>query len=171
MPPLNGLLVDDDATSPEPLGKLVEGTLPSPTGHGRGPAVPMISPRDSTILVVDDDEDTASLLCELLQKRGYRAEAFTSGSRCLEYLRNGVADVVVDVQIREMTGIELCRELAVRHPDLLAIVLTGGDLQHAISAIGTAAYDFIRKPVNLQLLEIAIQRALASRPATAERES
>jgi two-component system response regulator HydG len=121
----------------------------------------MTSERDSMILVVDDDEDTASLLCELLQRRGYRAEALSSGERCLEYLRSGIADVVItDVRMPGMSGIELCRELHVRHPDLLAIVLTGmADLESAVSAIRAGAYDFITKPVKADLLEIAIERA------------
>jgi len=97
-----------------------------------------------------------------LQRRGYRAEAFCSGGRCLEYLRSGVADLVItDIQMPGMTGIELCRELHVRRPDLLAIVLTGlAFLQHAIDAIRAGAYDFITKPVTPELLEIAIERAL-----------
>ncbi len=122
----------------------------------------MTSPRDTTILVIDDEEDTATLLCELLQRRGHRAVALLSGSRCLEYLRSGRADVVVtDIQMPGMTGIELCRELHLRHPDLLSIVVTGvADLQHADAAIRAGAYDFITKPVKWVRLESAINRAL-----------
>jgi two-component system response regulator HydG len=122
----------------------------------------MMPPRDSMILVVDDDDDTATLLCELLQQRGYRAAGFTSAGRCLEYLRSEVADVVVtDVQMPGMTGIDLCHELRVRHPELLPIVLTGiADVQNAVDAIRAGAYDFITKPVKSELLQIAIERAL-----------
>jgi two-component system response regulator AtoC len=112
-------------------------------------------------LVVDDEEDTPALLCEVLERRGYQAEAFSSGARCLEYLRSGVADLVItDIQMPGMTGIELCRELGLRHPDVLAIVLTGvADIQHAIDAMRAGAYDFMTKPVRVDLLEIAIKRA------------
>lgn len=122
----------------------------------------MTSPRNTTILVVDDEEDTTTLLCELLQRRGHRAVGMSSASRCLEYLRSGIADVVVtDIQMPGMTGIELCRELHLRHPDLLSIVVTGvADLQHADAALRAGAYDFITKPVKWDLLEIAINRAL-----------
>ena len=122
----------------------------------------MKSLQDATILVVDDEEDTPAVLRELLQKRGYRAEALSSASQCLDYLRSGVADLVItDIQMPGMTGIELCSELHVRHPDVLVIVLTGiADLQQAIAAIRAGAYDFIPKPVRADLLEIAIQRAL-----------
>ena len=119
-------------------------------------------PSDSTILVVDDEEDTAILLREMLELRGYDAVALSSGAQCLEYLRSGVADVVVtDVQMPGMSGIELCRELRIRHPDLLAIVLTGAaDLDNAVGAMRAGAHDFITKPVRADLLDIAIARAL-----------
>jgi DNA-binding NtrC family response regulator len=120
---------------------------------------------ESTVLVVDDEEDTASLLSELLQKRGYRSQAFTSGSECLEYLRNEVADVVItDVQMPGMTGIELCRELRLRHPELLSIVLTGiVDIKRALAAVRAGAHELIVKPVRLEMLELAITRALEDR--------
>jgi DNA-binding NtrC family response regulator len=116
----------------------------------------------ATILVVDDEEDTAALLRDALTRRGYRALAVSSGIECLEYLRSGVADVVVtDVQMPGMSGIELCHELHLRHPDLLVIVLTGVvDLENAIAAIRASAYDFITKPVKFDVLDIAIKRAL-----------
>jgi two-component system response regulator HydG len=119
-------------------------------------------PQDSTILVVEDEEDTAALLREVLAYRGYRAVAVASGVQCLEYLRGAVADVVVtDILMPGMSGIDLCRELSVRHPDLLSIVLTGAaDLENAVQAIRAGAYDFLAKPIRADLLDVAIHRAL-----------
>lgn len=117
---------------------------------------------NGTILVVDDDEDTAELLADGLRRRGHVAEAVFSGHACLERVRELRADVVItDVEMPGVSGIDLCRALRVRHPDLLPIVLTGvGNLEMAIAAIRAGAYDFIPKPVKLDVLEVAIQRAL-----------
>ena len=122
----------------------------------------MTADTEPTVLVVDDDEDTPALLCEVLKRRGYRAVALPSAMRCLEYLRTGVADVVVtDVVMPGMSGIDLCHEISVRHPDVLAIMLTGAtDLHHAVEAIRAGAYDFITKPVRADVLDVAIKRAL-----------
>jgi two-component system response regulator HydG len=116
----------------------------------------------SKIIVVDDDEDAAGLLAELLQRRGYQAVAVTSGKHCLDYLRSHLADVVItDVHMPAMSGIALCRELHERHPDLAAIVLTGvADLERAVGAIRAGAFDFLTKPVKLEPLEASIKRAL-----------
>src|SRR6185295_9820750 len=117
---------------------------------------------DARILIVDDDEDTVMLLRDALNRRGYRTAAASSSLQCLEYLRGEVADVVVtDIQMPGMSGIDLCRELSIRHPDLLVIVLTAVvGVESAVHAIRAGAYDFIMKPVKVDLLEIAVKRAL-----------
>lgn len=116
----------------------------------------------SNILIVDDDEDSAVLLRDLLERRGYQAIAVTSADACLEYLRGGTADVVItDIQMPGISGIDLCRELGARHPDLLAIVLTGvANREHLVGAWRAGAYDLITKPAKAEVLELAIQRAL-----------
>ncbi len=117
---------------------------------------------NGTILIVDDDDDTAVLLRDSLRKRGFDVDAVNSGQQALEHLRTEPADVVVtDVQMAGMTGIQLCEELRLRYPDLLPIVLTGqGGLDTAIAAIRAGAYDFITKPVKVDALAIAVGRAL-----------
>jgi DNA-binding NtrC family response regulator len=117
---------------------------------------------NGTILIVDDDDDTAVLLRDSLRKRGYDVDAVNSAQQCLEHLRTDPADVVVtDVQMTGMSGIDLCVELRQRYPDLLPLVLTGqGGLDTAIAAIRAGAYDFITKPVKVDALAIAVQRAL-----------
>jgi two-component system response regulator AtoC len=115
-----------------------------------------------SILIVDDEEDTAALLCEAMQRRGYTVETAASGREALMKLRTLTVDVVItDVQMPGMTGVELCAALHERHPDLLPIVLTGiGDLDTAVAAIRAGAYDFLAKPVKTDALEVAVRRAL-----------
>ena len=119
------------------------------------------TPQTGMVLVVDDDEDTALLLGEALRRRGVQASVVHSAAACLEHVRSNPVDVVVtDVQMPGMSGIDLCHELNIRHPELRVIVLTGvGDLEKAVGAIRAGAYDFINKPVRTDVLEIAIKRA------------
>jgi len=117
---------------------------------------------NGSILIVDDEDDTAVLLRDSLRKRGFDVESVNSAQAALEHLRTDPVDVVVtDVQMAGISGIELCQELRQRHPDLLPIVLTGqGGLETAIAAIRAGAYDFITKPVKVDALAIAVGRAL-----------
>ncbi len=119
-------------------------------------------PMKGTILIVDDEEDTAVLLRDLLRQRGFDVTAVSSGQPCLEQLRDHPADVVVtDVQMPGMSGIELCARLRERHPDLLPTIVTGhNDLDTAIAAIRSGAFDFILKPLKIEAVELAVSRAL-----------
>ncbi len=116
----------------------------------------------NTILVVDDDEDTRDLLATSLAQRGFDAKAVASGEACLEVVRSGAIDLVItDLQMPGMSGIALCSTLQERHPDVLSLVLTGmGDLDRAIEAIRAGAYDFLTKPVKVDVLVVAVRRAL-----------
>jgi DNA-binding NtrC family response regulator len=118
-----------------------------------------------SILIVDDDEDTASLIAGALKQRGFNAEAVFSGHACLERVRCGAIDVVVtDVEMPGLSGVDLCRALHVRHPDVVSIVLTGvASVETAIAAIRAGAYDFLVKPTKVDVLEIALRRALEHR--------
>ena len=117
---------------------------------------------DAQILIVDDEEDTALLLRDILRNRGYHVEAVFSGAACLEHLKRAPVDVVIsDVQMPGMTGIELCEQLYDRYPDCAPIVLTGyGRLDTAIAALRAGAWDFLTKPAKGEVLELAIDRAL-----------
>jgi two-component system response regulator AtoC len=123
----------------------------------------MTTPRaDARILIVDDEEDTALLLRDVLRKRGYHVEALYSAAACLDYMRRDPADVIIsDIQMPGMSGIELCEQLYQRYPDCAPIVLTGyGRLDTAIAALRAGAWDFLTKPASGDILEIAIDRAL-----------
>jgi DNA-binding NtrC family response regulator len=116
-----------------------------------------------TILLVDDDEDTRHLLETSLRHRGYNVSAVESAQACLARVREEDVDLVVtDLQMPEMSGIDLCDQLRLRHPNILSIMLTGvGTYDAAINTVRSGAYDFITKPVRIDVLVVAIERALA----------
>jgi len=115
----------------------------------------------SSIVVVDDEEDSGSLLRDLLERRGYRATAVRSGDECLEYLGREIAHVIItDMVMPGMSGIDLCRELRIRHPALRAIVLTGAADLDPAGALRAGASEVLTKPVKTDVLDSAIRRAL-----------
>ncbi len=114
------------------------------------------------ILVVEDDIDTATLVCEALRKRGFDAHAVYSAEQCLERLRSFVADIVItDIHMATLSGIELCQRIARDHPDTLSMVITAETgLETAIAAIRAGAYDYLTKPLKVDVLAVAVARAL-----------
>jgi two-component system response regulator HydG len=118
---------------------------------------------NGSVLVVDDDVDTAQLLRDGLRRRGLSVNSVHSAADCLARLATDVVDVVVtDIYMGDMTGLELCDQIRARYPDVLSIVITGqSTLDNAIGAIRAGAYDFILKPIKLDTLAVAVGRALA----------
>jgi two-component system response regulator HydG len=118
---------------------------------------------NGSVLVVDDDVDTAQLLRDGLRRRGLSVNSVHSAQECMARLATDAVDVVVtDIYMSDMTGLELCEQMRQRYPDVLSIVITGqSTLENAVGAIRAGAYDFILKPIKLDTLAVAVGRALA----------
>jgi two-component system response regulator HydG len=117
------------------------------------------------ILLVDDDAPLCDTLAIGLGKRGYSTASALSAADAIVKLSAEDFDVVVtDLNMRGTGGIELCERIVANRPDIPVVVLTAfGSLDTAVSAIRAGAYDFISKPVELDVLAIAIHRAAKHR--------
>ena len=113
------------------------------------------------VLIVDDDEDAAMLIGEGLSRRGFDTHVVHSATACLEHMRLTSVDVVItDLQMPGMSGVDLCKELVERHPDALSVMLTGfGTFEVVVGAIRAGVYDFLQKPVKLDVLVLVLERA------------
>ncbi len=113
------------------------------------------------VLLVDDDEDTRTLMLESLKRRGVSVATVASGQECLDYVRDHEVDVVItDLQMPGLSGVELCAQLRERHPNILALLLTGlGTYDSAIEAVRSGAYDYLTKPIKTDALIVALERA------------
>src|ERR1700691_2115500 len=114
------------------------------------------------ILFVDDDR----LLCETLEaalvRRDFSVAWRTTGDEALALMDAGDDfDVIVtDLHMGGFDGIALCRRAVERRPDIPVVVLTAfGSFDSAVAAIRAGAYDFISKPVQIDVLAIALRRA------------
>jgi len=122
------------------------------------------------ILIVDDDADQRELLETGLTKRGFTVVTCAGAEEALDLVEVDDFDVVVtDLKLRGMSGLELCKRLASFRTDLAVVVITGfGSMEAAIEAIRAGAYDFITKPFDLDVLRIALDRAVHHRALTKE---
>jgi two-component system response regulator HydG len=118
-----------------------------------------------SVLVVDDDASMCETLAVGLEPREFAVRWTTSPTEALDLLAGGSFDAVVtDLNMRGMNGIELCGRIAADRPDLPVIVITAfGSLDTAVAAIRAGAYDFITKPLELEALVLALERAIALR--------
>ncbi|MGA7122656.1 MAG: response regulator, partial [Polyangiaceae bacterium] len=109
------------------------------------------------VLLVDDDASLCETLALGMRKRGSEVAWRTSADKALELLGSEEFDAVVtDLHMRGVNGLELCERITSNRPDLPVLVLTAfGSLDSAIAAIRAGAYDFINKPVEMDVLGIA----------------
>lgn len=117
------------------------------------------------ILVIDDDRALCELLEEDLTRRGHSVWTALKVIEARELLHQHEIDIVLtDLNMPEISGIDFCAELHANRPDLPVVIMTAfGSLETAIAALRAGAYDFVTKPVDLDLLNISLGRALQHR--------
>ena len=122
------------------------------------------------VFLVDDDTSLCETLELGLTKRGYEVMWATAADAAFARLLAEDFDVVVtDVRMPGTDGLSLCERVAVNRPDMPVIVMTAfGSFDAAVAAIRAGAYDFISKPVLLDVLAIAIDRAARTRTLSKE---
>ena len=116
---------------------------------------------DKRLLLVDDEEDIRDILSIYLADLGYAVAAAADGADALEHFRRERFPLVVtDIKMPGIDGIDLLREIKRIDPDTEVIMITGhGDLELAIKSLKYEATDFITKPINHDILDVAINRA------------
>jgi FixJ family two-component response regulator len=118
------------------------------------------------VAVVDDDPSVCKALARLLRASDLDADVYGSARQFLESLQTSAPDcLVVDLQMPDMNGLALQRELGRAGIRLPTVVITGHDepgMQARCLAAGAAAY--LRKPLQAKTLLAAIEAAIISPP-------
>src|SRR6185295_14735629 len=100
--------------------------------------------------VIDDDEFVREMLSALLSAAAYDVRTYESPRAFLDRLpalKNGC--VITDVQMPDMTGLQLLQHMQARLVEFPTIVLTGvADVPLAVEALKSGASDFIEKPID-----------------------
>jgi FixJ family two-component response regulator len=119
------------------------------------------------IAVIDDDESVRKALIRLLRSANFAALAFPSARAFLEVVVDlPIHCIVLDLQMPDMTGLELQRQLRISHPHLRVpvVIITAhdepGSRERCIAA-GASAY--LRKPVESSVLLAVIGQVTAAR--------
>lgn len=118
--------------------------------------------RDVRLLVVDDEEFLRSVISERLKIEGFSVDEAQNGMEALARLsEEDYSILLTDIRMPEMDGISLLREVSSRFPDTARIVMTAhGQLETAVTALKSGAFDYILKPVNFDVLFLTIRNAL-----------
>ena len=113
------------------------------------------------ILLVDDEEGIRKVLGISLSDSGYNVVTAENGEQALSLFKKIKPSIVLtDIKMPGMDGIELLQKIKQANPDTEVIMITGhGDMDLAIKSLKYEAVDFVTKPINDDVLEIALKRA------------
>ena len=115
---------------------------------------------DYEILFVDDDAGILAIASEYLLNHGYRVTVCDRAEKAIQLLENNVFEIVfTDFRMPELNGIELLKIIKKKWVETEVVMITGhASIDSAIKAIKLGSYDYIRKPIKLELLKILIDR-------------
>jgi DNA-binding NtrC family response regulator len=140
-----------------------------------GEAVDKRSERTSDpfrVMVIDDDPGVRDYMEALVSRQGYRVYAAADGEQALARLDDVRPDLVtLDVVLPGMDGLETLRRIKQRMPEVPVVMLSGhGQARNIVEAMRLGASDFLRKPFEVEELELAFQKALEKRALKQEVE-
>ena len=125
---------------------------------------------NARILFVDDEESQRLAIGGFIQKKGYFIKTCPDGESALALVESEPWDIIFsDLKMPGMTGIELLKKARQLLPDIVFVLFTAyGTVEGAVEAMKLGAFDFMTKPIDLDVLEIMITRALENRRLIAE---
>ena len=114
------------------------------------------------VLIIEDDDQTRSLVSRVLEAEGFRVEGASGGESGEQALRDGSYDVVLlDLELPDAHGLELLSRASERDARAQFVIITGhGSVDSAVRAMRLGALDYLTKPLRREELLVAIERAL-----------
>ncbi|MEF3194111.1 MAG: sigma-54 dependent transcriptional regulator [Halothiobacillaceae bacterium] len=120
-------------------------------------------------LIVDDEPDILTLLAISLRRMGIQPRPAASFHEALSALQQEHFDVcLTDLRLPDGDGLMLVRHIQQHYPGLpVAVITAHGDMQSAIDALKSGAFDFVNKPLDLERLRAMVETALRLPPLPA----
>lgn len=123
--------------------------------------VPLKTPADKKVLVIDDDEGECCLIEDILAQDGFSVVKAIGGEQGIRALtREEFPLVITDLRMPDIDGIAIIDFIRKRRLETLVMVVTGyASVDSVIGALRLGAYDYIMKPFGADLIRFAVKRA------------
>jgi UDP-3-O-acyl N-acetylglucosamine deacetylase len=117
---------------------------------------------DKKVLIVDDEERIVQSIAGVLEDEGFRVTTARSGEEAIRVFQQEEPDVtLLDIWMPGMDGIEVLKRLKGIAPECQVIMISGhATISTAMTSVKLGAFDFIEKPLSLDVLLLTIRRAL-----------
>lgn len=114
------------------------------------------------ILIVDDEDNVRRMLTTAFSLQGHETHCASNGEEALQRFADATPDVVLmDIRMPEMNGIDALKVMRTQQPRIPVILMTAyAEVETAVEALRSGAFDYVIKPFDLDELNLLIQRAL-----------
>jgi FixJ family two-component response regulator len=118
--------------------------------------------KHARVLIVDDNRELCDVVQEMISYWGIKTKIVTDPNMVANQVSDSFYNIVLlDIVMPEKSGFDLVPEICSLSPDTKIIVMTGyADTEKAIRAIKLGVFDFLEKPITMELLSHAVKRAL-----------
>jgi len=121
-----------------------------------------MNPEKATVLIADDDTGHLAALQTIMRSWGYRVEGTDDGLGAVAKVREKPFDLILmDVRMAEMSGLEALKAIKEYNPAIPILIMTAySSVQSAVEALKAGAYDYLTKPLDFDVLNMTVARAL-----------
>ena len=125
---------------------------------------------DFRILLIDDEPAQITSIQSFLKRRNYKVLSASSGKEGISLIHENSIDLVfTDFRMQEMNGLDVVKEVKKFNPELPVVVMTAySDTEDAVRVMKEGAYDYLAKPVDLDELELLVEKVKEHRHLVSE---
>ena len=118
-----------------------------------------------TIVIADDEKNTREGLRWALERKTLSIHLAADGEEALQIIRSEPVDILLtDLKMPKLDGMELLARVRQESPSTEVVMLTGhGTVESAVDAMKAGAFDYLIKPINIDELNLLVDRILSNR--------
>jgi len=128
--------------------------------------------KNYNLLIVDDEQGQREILSGYLKKKGYTVYTASSGTEGIQSVKNYPIDIIIsDFKMPDKTGIEVLEAVKSINPEISFVMVTAfGTIENAVKAMRLGAYDYLAKPIDLDELDILLERIIEHKNLKSENQ-
>lgn len=123
-----------------------------------------------SILIIDDEQTQREVLKGYLDKKGYRTFTASSGNEGIAVTKQEQIDIILsDFKMPDKTGLEVLEEVKKMNPEISFVLMTAyGTIENSVKAMRLGAYDYLTKPVDLDELDLLLEKIIENKNLKSE---
>ncbi len=128
--------------------------------------------KNYSILIIDDENSQREVLSGYLRKKNFQVYSASSGNGGIELVKNNLIDLVLsDYKLPDKTGMEILKEIKKINPEINFVMITAfGTIENAVKAMRLGADDYLAKPIDLEELDLIIERIIEKKNLKSENQ-